>query len=83
MKKSLLLRQRLAKPNNAGIWWAPSINPLRNQTGTAHVVHNGGALCGARPFAMGGSFRTAAEGGALECARCRRIVDEACHDHTP
>ena len=60
------LRERLTK----GIWWAPAMNRWRDQTGIAHVVHDGGALCGARPFDTGGSFASARDAGCNPCRRC-------------
>ena len=69
--------QELAARQTKGIWWTPAINRWHDQTGIAHAVHNGGLLCGARPFSTGGSFETAAAGGAKECRRCRAIIDRA------
>lgn len=60
----------------AGIWWAASMNRWRDQTGIAHVVHDGGALCGAKPFSMGGSYPSAEATGCKECKRCRNILTE-------
>lgn len=57
-------------------WWAASMDRRRNQTGIAHVVHNGATLCGAKPFDTGGSFASAAETGCHECRRCRAILDK-------
>lgn len=74
--------QELAERQTKGIWWAPAMNRWRDQTGVAHVVHNGGMLCGARPFSCGGSFETAAAAGAQECKRCRAILDRA-EKHNP
>ena len=59
------------------IWWAPAIDRWHNQTGIAHAVYEGGALCGAVPFSTGGSFATAGQGGAQECRRCRKIINKA------
>lgn len=70
--KRLYLRER----GKANIMWAPAMNRWRDQTGIAHVVYDGGALCGANPFSSGGSFHSAAAAGAQECRRCRRIIDE-------
>lgn len=69
------LQQRLKEGRPT--WWAPSVNRQSDQTGIAHVVHDGGALCGARPFSMGGSFPSPAHAGCHECKRCRKIIDEA------
>ena len=60
----------------ARIWWAASMNRWRDQTGIAHVVHDGGALCGAQPFDMGGSYPNAAATGCHECRRCRTMLDD-------
>lgn len=74
--------QELAERQTQGIWWAPAMNRWHDQTGVAHVVHNNGMLCGARPYSCGGSFQSAAEAGAKECQRCRAILDRAA-THTP
>lgn len=59
-----------------GEWWAASYNRQLDPTGTAHALFDGEALCGARPLFLGGSFNSAAAAGALECRRCRKIIDE-------
>lgn len=68
--------QELAE-RTSGIWWAPAMNRYSDQTGVAHAVHGGGALCGAKPYSMGGSFRTAEEAGCHECKRCQAIIHRA------
>ncbi len=73
MGRATELLNRVIKPR----WWAASINRHRDQTGIAHVVHNGGTLCGAKPFDTGGSFRSAEATGCQECRRCRAIVNKA------
>lgn len=73
MRKSR--RQELAN-RLARIWWAASMSRFRDQTGIAHVVHDGGALCGAKPFSMGGSFPSAKATGCNECRRCRTILND-------
>lgn len=67
--------QMLANRITQALWWAASLNRYHDQTGIAHVVHDGGALCGARPFSMGGSFQSAEATGCLECRRCRDIIN--------
>ena len=76
-------KDRLAEIRRAidatGVWWTPSLNRWHDQTGVAHAVHDGGAMCGSKPYSTGGSFRTAEAAGARECRRCRRcrhIIDE-------
>ena len=68
--------RRLKAYIETGVWWAPSVNRFRDQTGIAHAVWSGGALCGARAFSCGGSFRSAKAAGAQECQRCRVIIDK-------
>lgn len=63
--------------NAKQIWWAPAVDRWHNQTGVAHAVFEGGALCGAAPFSTGGSFPSAEQGGAHECRRCRKIITRA------
>ena len=60
----------------ARIWWAASMSRWRDQTGIAHVVHDGGALCGAKPFSTGGSYPSATATGCTECRRCRAMLDD-------
>ena len=61
--------------------WHPAMNRFRDPTGIAHVIgepdanNQAGALCGARPFALGGGFAAAKDGGAHECVLCQKIVD--------
>lgn len=69
--------QELGARATKTLWWAASINRYRDQTGIAHVVHGGAALCGARPFGMGGSYASAEATGCQECRRCRHIVNKA------
>lgn len=73
MSRAVDLMNRLVKPR----WWAASINRRRDQTGIAHVVLNGGTLCGAKPFDTGGSYASAAATGCQECRRCRAILNKA------
>ena len=42
--------QMLANRVTQALWWAASLNRFHDQTGIAHVVHDGGTLCGASPF---------------------------------
>lgn len=72
-------RRQLAKRATylaTGIWWAAAINRWHDKTGVAHALFQGGALCGARPASMGGSYRTAESTGCRECRRCRLMIDE-------
>lgn len=66
--------QELAE-RNTPVWWAAAINRWHDQTGVAHIVHEGGALCGARPFSLGGSYPSAKATGCQECRRCRAILN--------
>ena len=72
--------QMLANRITQALWWAASLNRYHDQTGIAHVVHDGGTLCGARPFDMGGSFSSAAATGCHECRRCRAIINRTANN---
>lgn len=69
-------RLKLKLAGRKGVWWAPAINRWHDQTGVAHVVYEGGSLCGANPYSTGGSYRSVAETGAKACRRCQKIIDE-------
>lgn len=62
-----------------GIYWAAGMNRYHESTHTAHIVFRGGALCGAHPHALSGSFPTAAEAGCRECKNCRGMIERIKH----
>lgn len=73
-RKKRLLKRIAHSLNTTGVWWAPSLNKWHDQTGIAHVVFDGGALCGSKPYSSGGSFPTPEAGGAKACRRCTALL---------
>lgn len=56
-----------------GVWWAPSMNRWRDQTGTSHIIHDGAPLCGTPVFDMGGSTSRPIN---HPCRRCQHFLKE-------
>jgi hypothetical protein len=56
-------------------FWYPAMNRWSDQTGTAHLLSDGGIakpLCGAKVYSLGGGFKNAADAGCRECLVCKK-----------
>lgn len=58
-----------------GVWWSEGMNRYHEGTGVAHILFRGGALCGAHPHSMSGSFQSAGALGCRECRNCRAMLE--------